>query len=227
MSSAIRRRSSSSATIVTAWCSVSRSNSRQRAVVLGGHQPRLRRARLVAAAGAGDGQRERAALQLAAGGEAAARAARGRARAARRRARRRDRAARRAARGEHLAAPVEHHRRRRRSARRARPPRRRAPARRARSARAARARRARGAARAYCSLTRWRERLLGERDERQLVGHLEQREAVLLGGRLTSASGIVSCAKPVPRPSPASPWRGEPRDVLALPVGVGRAASRW
>ena len=51
-----------------------------------------------------------------------------------------------------------------------------------------------------------RERLLGDRDERHLVRDLEQREAELGRPPRAAPSGASACANPMPRPSPASSW---------------------
>ena len=48
-----------------------------------------------------------------------------------------------------------------------------------------------------------RERRLGDGDEGQLVGDLEDRE-VTLGGRCSSAGGTSSKPMPIPKPSAAS-----------------------
>ena len=190
VSSATRRRSSSSATIVTAWCSVRRSNSVSA-------PPSL--AATSHACGAGPSP---ARCPPAAPAASAAPAARARGRPARRRARsrggRRPRRAR--------AAPRPARRPRRRAAARRR------RARASTSPRASKmiagppisdGQRARHAVEAALGqhdpleplvrreralehrvvlVDQVRERLLGDGDERHLVGHLEQREAELVGG---------------------------------------------
>ena len=66
-----------------------------------------------------------------------------------------------------------------------------------------------------------RERLLGDRDERHLVGHLEEREAVL-GGRLAQRLRDVLVPEPGAEPEPGQPVLGEPRDVGALHLVIGQ-----
>ena len=220
VSSTTRRRSSSSATIVTAWCSVSRSSSFSGPASLAaishasgsGPSPRGDSPRARPAAPA-----RRAGKPSAPGRSRAARPARVRSRSsvAERLARRRRSPARPPRAREHLAARVEDQRR---------------PAdhRRQRAGHAVQAalgehdplqplvRGQRAPQHRVLLVDEVRERLLGDRDERQLVGHLEQREAVL-GGRLRAAPpGTCSCEKPAPKPSPVSPCADEPRDVLAL-----------
>ena len=64
-----------------------------------------------------------------------------------------------------------------------------------------------------------RERLLGDRDERHLVGHLEEREAAL-GGRLDAApSGTSACANPVPKPEAGEVVVGQPRRRTRAALG--------
>ena len=57
-----------------------------------------------------------------------------------------------------------------------------------------------------------RERLLGDRDERQLVGHLEHREAELVAPPSTQRRRAASRGRsPVPKPSPARWWPASSR----------------
>ena len=227
VSSAIRRRRSSSATIVTAWCSVRRSNSVSAARSLaatshacgsGSPPPAV----ALGAACARDRQRERAAVPVAAGSEAAARPAAGP--LAQLRGERLDgRGLRRAvgrARGEQLPAAVEHHRRA-------------ADQRRERAGDAvepalgehdpleALVRRQRPPQDRVLLVDQVAERLLGDGDERQLVRDLEQREPVLLGGR-GERLGHRLVREPGAEAQAGQLVAGEPRDVLALAIGVGQ-----
>ncbi len=66
-----------------------------------------------------------------------------------------------------------------------------------------------------------REGALGDRDERQLVWDLEQREARACAPLSASAAGRRLCAKPVPKPSPAMSLRRR----AARSARAGRPAS--
>ena len=64
-----------------------------------------------------------------------------------------------------------------------------------------------------------REGLLGDGDERHLVGHLEEREAELVGG-LDHRLGHRRVGEAGAEAEAGQPVAGEPRDVLALGVGA-------
>ena len=64
-----------------------------------------------------------------------------------------------------------------------------------------------------------RGRLLGDRDERHLVGHLDEREAEL-GGRLAQRLGHLLVREPGAEPEPREPVPGEQLHERALAVGV-------
>ena len=199
----------------------------QLAAVLGRQQPRLRRRPVAAGAArrallrrARDRQRERAAGQLAAGRVAAAAAGlcalaqllgeRGDRRVAQRRAG--------GAPGQHLAAGVEDDRRA-------------ADQRRQRAGHAVEpalgehdpleplVRGERALEDRVVLVDEVREGLLGDGDERHLVGHLEQREAELVGG-LDHRLGHRRVGEARAEPEAGQPVAREPRDVLALGVGA-------
>ena len=191
----------------------------QRPGVAGGDQPRLGQ-RPVAAAGwprpARHGQRERARREAVGGGDEAAPAAGARALAQLRRQRGSTSAAAGSpgAAREQLAAPVEDQRRaadhRRQLARHALE-----PALGEHDALEPLVRGERAPQHRVLLVDQVRERLLGDRDERQLVGTSKSGNPCS-SAAARSASGTRSCEKPTPKPSPVSPWRDEPRDVLAL-----------
>ena len=70
-----------------------------------------------------------------------------------------------------------------------------------------------------------RGRLLGDRDERHLIGHLEQREAELRGG-LAQRLGHRLVREARAEPEPGEPVPGQQLDERPLAVGVRAAASR-
>ena len=201
--------------MVTAWWSVSRSNSVSGPVSFAATSHACG-ALSSARAGAGDGERERAPVQLAAGREAAP--SPGADPLAQLGAERRHDRRLGAPRGEHLAAPVVDQRRP-------------ADQRGQRARHAVEAllgehdpleplvRRERATQERVLLVDEMGERLLGEGDERQLVGHLEEGEAVLLGG-LHHRLGHGVVAEPRAQPDAREPVARQPRDVLALPVGV-------